>query len=37
MTWFRHQTTPDLRLEDTLSENLLRCTRRFVDECLLTG
>jgi tRNA dimethylallyltransferase len=37
MTWFRHQSTPDLRLAEPLSANLLRCARRFVDECVLTG
>src|SRR5262249_33435435 len=37
MTWFRHQSTPGLRLADPLSETLLRCARGFVDECVLTG
>jgi tRNA dimethylallyltransferase len=37
MTWFRHQATPDLQLNEPFSEGLLRCTRRFVDECVLTG
>jgi len=36
MTWFRHQTAPDLTLSEPISEELLRCTRRFVDECVLT-
>jgi tRNA dimethylallyltransferase len=36
MTWFRHQTAPDLQLNESLSEGLVRCTRRFVDECVLT-
>jgi len=37
MTWFRHQAAPDLQLNEPFSEGLLRCTRRFVDECVLTG
>ena len=37
MTWFRHQTAPDLILSEPFSEELLRCTRQFVDECVLTG
>ena len=37
MTWFRHQTTPDLILEAQFSESLLRCSRHFIDEFLLTG
>jgi tRNA dimethylallyltransferase len=36
-TWFRHQTTPDLRLDQPLSESLLRSSRRFLHECVLTG
>ncbi|TMJ49752.1 MAG: hypothetical protein E6G90_11815 [Alphaproteobacteria bacterium] len=36
MTWFRHQAAPDLTLIEPFSEGLLRCTRRFVDECVLT-
>jgi tRNA dimethylallyltransferase len=36
-TWFRHQAAPDLQLNEPFSEDLLRCTRRFVDECVLTG
>jgi tRNA dimethylallyltransferase len=36
MTWFRHQTTPDLILEAQYSESLLRCSRHFIDELLLT-
>jgi len=37
MTWFRHQAAPDLQLDQAFSEDLLRCTRRFVNECVLTG
>jgi tRNA dimethylallyltransferase len=37
MTWFRHQAAPDLQLNEPFCEDLLRCTRRFVDECVLTG
>lgn len=37
MTWFRHQTVADLRLDELLSENLLRRSRRFVAETVLTG
>jgi len=37
MTWFRHQTAPDLRLEEEFSEGLLRRSRQFVHECVLTG
>jgi tRNA dimethylallyltransferase len=37
MTWFRHQAAPDLKLNEPFSEGLLRCARRFVDECVLTG
>jgi tRNA dimethylallyltransferase len=37
ITWFRHQTAPDLRLDAQLSEHLLRCSRRFVHESVLTG
>ena len=36
MTWFRHQTLPDFELNDPCFEDLLRCARRFVDECVLT-
>jgi len=36
-TWFRHQTTPDLTLDEPLSGSLLRSSRRFVHECVLTG
>ena len=37
MTWFRHQTIPDLVLEEQFSESLLRCSRHFIDRFLLTG
>jgi tRNA dimethylallyltransferase len=37
MTWFRHQIAPDLKLNELFSKALLRCARRFVDECVLTG
>jgi tRNA dimethylallyltransferase len=36
MTWFRHQTAPDLVLAAQLSESLLRCSRHFIDRFLLT-
>jgi tRNA dimethylallyltransferase len=36
MTWFRHQTTPDLALAAQFSESLLRCSRHFIDRFLLT-
>jgi len=36
MTWFRHQLTADLILETQLSESLLRCSRYFIDQFLLT-
>jgi tRNA dimethylallyltransferase len=36
MTWFRHQITPDLTLTAQFSESLLRCSRHFIDEFLLT-
>ena len=37
MTWFRHQATPDLILTAQFSESLLRCSRHFIDQFLLTG
>jgi tRNA dimethylallyltransferase len=37
MTWFRHQSTPDLILDEQFSESLLRRSRQFIDEFLLTG
>ena len=39
MTWFRHQIqiTADLILNEQYSESLLRCSRHFVDQFLLTG
>jgi len=37
MTWFRHQLVPDLVLSAQLSESLLRCSRHFIDQFLLTG
>ena len=36
MTWFRHQMTPDLLLTEKFSESLLRCSRHFIDQFLLT-
>jgi tRNA dimethylallyltransferase len=36
LTWFRHQTTPDLVISEQDSESLLRCSRHFVDQFLLT-
>ncbi len=37
MTWFRHQMTPDLVLDAQLSESLLRRSRHFIDQFLLTS
>jgi tRNA dimethylallyltransferase len=37
MTWFRHQTNPDLVLDAQFSESLLHCSRHFIDRFLLTG
>lgn len=37
MTWFRHQTIPDLVFAEQFSESLLRCSRQFIDGFLLTG
>ena len=37
MTWFRHQMDPDLLLNEQFSESLLRCSRHFIDEFLLTA
>ena len=34
LTWFRHQSRPDLVLDAQFSEGLLRCARRFVDRFL---
>ena len=36
MTWFRHQSASDLVLGEQFSESLLRCSRQFIDEFLLT-
>ncbi len=36
-TWFRHQSQPDLVFEEQFSESLLRRSRQFIDEFLLTG
>jgi tRNA dimethylallyltransferase len=36
MTWFRHQMMPDLPLNEQLSESLLRCSRHFIGQFLLT-
>ncbi len=36
MTWFRHQSQPDLILDEQFSESLLRRSRQFIDEFLLT-
>jgi tRNA dimethylallyltransferase len=36
MTWFRHQSDPDLILDAQFSESLLRCSRHFIDRFLLT-
>jgi tRNA dimethylallyltransferase len=37
MTWFRHQMAPDVILDEQFSESLLRRSRQFIDEFLLTG
>ena len=37
MTWFRHQTVPDLTLGDQFSQDLLRSALRFVRESVLTA
>jgi tRNA dimethylallyltransferase len=37
MTWFRHQTNAALILGAQFSESLLRRSRHFIDEFLLTG
>jgi tRNA dimethylallyltransferase len=37
MTWFRHQTTPDLRLDEPYSQGLLQRSARFVRASVLTG
>ena len=36
MTWFRHQSQADLILDEQFSESLLRRSRQFIDEFLLT-
>jgi tRNA dimethylallyltransferase len=36
MTWFRHRLHPDLVLDEQYSESLLRRSRQFIDEFLLT-
>ena len=37
MTWFRHQTAPDLILAEQLSQGLVRSSLQFVRESVLTG
>jgi tRNA dimethylallyltransferase len=37
MTWFHHQTIADLISGEQFSESLLRCSRHFIDQFLLTG
>ena len=37
MTWFRHRLHPDLVLDEQYSESLLRRSRQFIDEFLLTS
>ncbi|MGC2202784.1 MAG: tRNA (adenosine(37)-N6)-dimethylallyltransferase MiaA [Stellaceae bacterium] len=37
VTWFSHQTTPDLILDGQYSQGLLRRSRDFIDRFLLTG
>jgi tRNA dimethylallyltransferase len=36
ITWFRHQASADLVLNEQFSESLLRCSRHFIDHFLLT-
>jgi tRNA dimethylallyltransferase len=36
-TWFRHQSQPDLVFSEQFSESLLRRSRQFIDEFLLTA
>ncbi len=36
MTWFRHQSPPDLPVDEQYSESLLRRLRQFIDGFLLT-
>lgn len=37
MTWFRHQMAAAFVLNEQYSESLLRCSRHFIDQFLLTG
>jgi tRNA dimethylallyltransferase len=37
MTWFRHRMAADCLLSEQFSESLLRCSRHFIDQFLLTG
>ena len=37
MTWFRHQTTPELSLDEPYSQGLLRRSAHFVRASVLTG
>jgi len=37
MTWFRHQMVAGLTTNEQFSESLLRCSRHFIDDFLLTG
>jgi tRNA dimethylallyltransferase len=36
MTWFRHQSRPDLVFNEQYSESLLHRARQFIDGLLLT-
>jgi tRNA dimethylallyltransferase len=36
MTWFRHQSHPDLVVSAQYSESLLQCSRQFIDALVLT-
>ena len=36
ITWFRHRAQPDLILSEQFSESLLRCSRHFIDQFILT-
>jgi tRNA dimethylallyltransferase len=37
MTWFRHQATPELSLDEPYSQDLLRRSALFVRASVLTG
>jgi tRNA dimethylallyltransferase len=37
MTWFRHQSRPDLILAEQFSERIVPIVRQFINDTLLTG